>query len=62
MPSVDVGNVRSVLAKIWDAARSMRDIKGKASQVKKFTEGINAEANSAEEMILALVEEAEKLL
>jgi hypothetical protein len=62
MPSFDVGNVRSVLAKIWDAARSMRDIKGKASQVKKFTEGINAEANSAEEMILALVEEAEKLL
>jgi hypothetical protein len=60
--AVDVGNVRSVLAKIRDAARSMRDIKGKASQVKKFAEGINADADSAEEMILDLVDEAEKLL
>ena len=60
--AVDVGNVRSVLAKIKDAARSMRDIKSKASQVKKFAEGINSDANSAEEMILALVDEAEKLL
>jgi hypothetical protein len=59
---VDVGNVRSVLARIRDAARSMRDIKGKASQVKKCAEGINADANSAEETILALVEEAEKFL
>ncbi len=60
--TVDVGNLRVVLAKIRDAARSMRDIKGKASQVKKFAEGINADANSAEEMILSLVDEAEKLL
>ena len=59
---VDVGGIRSVLAKIGDAARSMRDIKGKATQVKKFAEGINADANGAEETILNLVEEAEKLL
>jgi hypothetical protein len=37
-------------------------IKGKASQVKKFADGINADANSAEEIILTLVDEAEKLL
>lgn len=54
--AVDVGNVRAVLSKIRDAARSMRDIKGKVCQVKKFADGINADANSAEEMILALVE------
>lgn len=60
--AIDIGNVRSVLAKIRDGARAMRDIKGKATQVRKFAEGINADANTAEETILALVEEAEKLL
>jgi hypothetical protein len=40
----------------------LRDIKGKATQDRKFAEGINTDANSAEEMILALVEDAEKLL
>lgn len=60
--TVDVANVRSVLARIRDAARSMRDIKGKASQVKKFAEGITSDACDAEEMILGLVQDAEKLL
>lgn len=60
--TVDVGSLRSVLARITDAARSMRNIKTKASQVKNAAEGINADANRAEETILALVEEAERLL
>lgn len=60
--AIDIGNVRSALAKIRDAARSMRDIKSKASQVKKFAEGINSDANVAEETILDLLEEVEKLL
>jgi hypothetical protein len=30
----------------------MRDIKGKATEVKKFAEGLNVDANSAQEMIL----------
>ncbi len=60
--SFDVGSLRSVLAKIKDAACSMRDIKGKATQVKKFAEGISSDANSAEEIILVLIDEAEKLL
>jgi len=45
-----------------NAARSLRDIKGKASQVKKFAEGINSDANGTVEIILGLIEEAEKLL
>jgi len=60
--SLDVGGLRSVLVKIKDAARSLRDIKGKASQVRKFAEGINSDANSTEEIILGLIDEAEKLL
>lgn len=60
--SMDVSGLRSVLLKIKDAARSMRDIKGKASQVKKFAEGINSDANGTEEIILGLIDEAEKLL
>lgn len=60
--AVDVANIRMALAKIKDATRSMRDIKGKASQVKKFADGISADANVIEETILALLEEAEKLL
>jgi len=59
---VDVGGVRSVLNKIRDAARSLRDIKGKASQVKRFAEGINSDANGIEEIILGLIDEAETLL
>ena len=50
------------MAKIRDAARSLRDIKGKASQVKKFAEGIDSDANGTVEIILGLIEEAEKLL
>jgi hypothetical protein len=60
--TVDVGNLKAVLAKIRDVARSMRDIKCKASQIKKTAEGINADANGAEDTILSLVDEAEKLL
>lgn len=60
--AVDVGGVRSLLGQIRDAARSMRNIKAKASQVKNAAEGINADANDAEKAILALVEEAERLL
>jgi hypothetical protein len=60
--AIDVGSVRSALAKIKDAVRSMRDIKAKASQVKKFAEGINTDANDVEETILDLLEAAEKLL
>lgn len=59
---LDLGGLRSTLTKIRDAARSMRDIKGKATQVKKFAEGINSAADEAEETIECLIEEAEKLL
>jgi hypothetical protein len=60
--TLDTVTLRSVLAKIKDAARSLRDIKGKATQVKKFAEGINSDANRTETMILSLIEEAEKML
>jgi hypothetical protein len=60
--SLDVANLRSVLTKIKDAAKSLRDIKSKATQVKKFAEGIGVDANGTEELIIDLIGEAEKLL
>jgi hypothetical protein len=60
--ALDVGALRSILAKIKDAAHAMRQIKSKATQVEKFAKGINEDANGAEGGILALIEDAEKLL
>jgi hypothetical protein len=60
--SVDIGGLRSVLARVKDAARSLRSIKSKATQVEKLGETINSDANGAETIILSLIDDAEKLL
>ncbi|HLW55007.1 MAG TPA: hypothetical protein VKW06_19395 [Candidatus Angelobacter sp.] len=60
--TVDVAGVRTVLSKIKDAARALRDIKSKATQVKKIAEGINTDADGTEVTIIALIAEAERLL
>lgn len=60
--AIDVSGLRSILTRVRDAARSMRDMKSKATQVKKLADGINSDANGTEMIILGLVEEAEKLM
>jgi hypothetical protein len=59
---VDLGALRAVLAKIKDAARSLRDVKSKASQIQKLAEGIHSDAEGTEGDILDMLEEAERLL
>jgi hypothetical protein len=59
---VDVGGLRTLLARISDAARSMRDVKGKATQLRKLAEAIHSDADDSETMIVSLIIEAEKLL
>jgi hypothetical protein len=60
--TIDVSSLRSILARVKDAARSLRDIKGKATQVEKLAKGINSDADGTEEIILSLIDEAERLL
>jgi hypothetical protein len=60
--SVDVGSIRSVLTKVRDAARSLRTIKAKATQVENLGETIGEHANQTEGIILGLIDTAEKLL
>jgi len=59
---VDVIALRSVLVKVKDAASSLRNVKSKASQVKKLADGIHADADGTESKILELLEEAETQL
>ncbi len=59
---VDLPALRGVLAKIKDAARSLRDVKSKASQVKKLADGIHTDADGTEQDILNLLEQAESLM
>jgi hypothetical protein len=60
--SVDVGSLRAVLAKVRDAARSLRTIKAKATQVENLGETIGEHANETEGIILSLIDAAEKML
>jgi hypothetical protein len=60
--AIDLCAIRSILVRIKDAARSLRDIKTKATQVEKFAKGINSDANGTEDLILGLIDEAKKLL
>lgn len=60
--SVDVGGLRHLLNQIKDAARSLRSLKSKATQVEKFGKDITSDANGVETIILGLIDEAEKLL
>ena len=60
--SVDVGSIRSVLTKVRDAARSLRTIKAKATQVENLGQTIGEHANETEGIILGLIDTAEKLL
>jgi len=57
-----VGGVRSMLARIRQAANCISDIQGKASLVQKFAQLISADANGSEGTILRLVEEVETAL
>lgn len=58
----DLVTLRSVLSKIKDAARSLRNIKSKATQVENFGKAIGTEAGGIEVTLLALIDKAEKLL
>jgi hypothetical protein len=60
--SFDLGSLRSVLAKIKDAVRSLRNIKTKATQVENLGIAITADANGTEDTIFDLIDAAEKLL
>jgi hypothetical protein len=60
--SVDIGSLRSVLAKVRDAARSLRNIKTKATQVENLGEAIGSHAGETEGIILGLIDAAEKML
>jgi len=59
---VDLAALRAVLSKVKDAARTLRDVKSKASQVRKFADGIHADAESVEREIFGLLDEAESIL
>lgn len=59
---VDLPALRSVLGKIKDSARSLRDVKAKASQVKKLADGIHSDVEGAESGIIELLAQAEQLL
>jgi hypothetical protein len=59
---VDVPALRAILTKAREAASSLRNVKTKASQVKKLAEGIHGDADGTESRLLELVEEAERLL
>lgn len=59
---VDVLAFRGILAKIKDAASSLRDVKGKATQINKLADGIQDDAAEAQRNILDLVGQAEDLM
>jgi len=59
---LDLGSLRDVLAKIKDAASSLRKIKTKATQVEKLGQTIGADAEGTEDLLFSLIESAEKLL
>lgn len=59
---VDVGALRTVLSKVTDTARSLRNVKSKASQVKKLADGIHSDADGTEQELLDLLDQAEQLL
>jgi hypothetical protein len=59
---IDIPGLRGVLTKLKDAASSLRNVKTKASQIRKLTDGIQTDADGTEEKLLALLEEAEEFL
>lgn len=60
--AVDVGALRTMLTKVRDSIRSLRDVKSKATQVKKLADAIHADAEGTEQSTLDLIEEAELML
>ena len=59
---IDIPALRGVLAKLKDVASSLRNVKTKASQIRKLTDGIQADADGTEEKLFALLEDAEELV
>ena len=59
---VDTTELRGVLSKIKEAAHSLRNVKGKATQIENLLNGIRSDAGSAERSISDLVAQAETLL
>lgn len=60
--AVDFGSLRSVLTRVRDAARTLRNIKAKATQVGNLGEAIGDHAGETESLILGLIDDAEKML
>jgi hypothetical protein len=59
---IDVGCLRSILARIKDAAQSLRNVKTKASQIEKLADGIRSDGEQVETNIVSLLAQAESLL
>jgi hypothetical protein len=59
---VDTTELRGVFSKIKEAAHSLRNVKGKATQIENLLNGIRSDAGSAERSISDLVAQAETLL
>lgn len=59
---IDISAFRVILSKIKDAARSLRNVKTKASQIEKLVDGIHTDAGETERIILGLIVQAEASL
>jgi hypothetical protein len=59
---VNTPELRSLLAKIREATRGLRNIKGKATQIENLLNGIRSDTATSEHCILDLVTQAETLL
>jgi hypothetical protein len=59
---VDVTELRAVFSKVKQAAQSLRNVKGKATQIENLLNGIRSDVGGTERSILDLVAQAETLL
>jgi hypothetical protein len=59
---MDIAELRAVFSKIKEAAQSLRNVKGKATQIENLLNGIRSDVGGTERNILDLVAQAETLL
>jgi hypothetical protein len=59
---VDIADLRAVFSKIKEAAQSLRNVKGKATQIENLLNGIRSDVGGTERNILDLIAQADALL